>query len=141
MEPTELHHVQRCCFRRIRMFKHSPLRLLAVSLLTAVLLGSGYLLAGCGEPEPREAEVEDFRFYRERDGTQVVQGVFVNSGQRYIRGARILIALYDDTAAAPSDSMSIEVRDIEPGAKKVFRQEVDSGVRLSGARVERIISF
>lgn len=131
----------RCCSGRIRMFKHSPLRLLAVSLLTAVLLGSVYLLAGCGEPVPREAEVEDFRFYRERDGTQVVQGVFVNSGQRHIRGARILISLYDDNVGAAIDSMSIEMRDIEPGEKKAFRQEVDSGVRLSGARVERIISF
>jgi hypothetical protein len=118
-----------------------PARLLIVPLLTVALISSAPLLVGCGEQQPREGDVEDFRFYRERNGTQVVQGVFVNSGQRYIRGARILVSLYDDNAGAASDSMSIEIRDIEPGQKKSFRQEVDTGVRLTGARVERIIPF
>lgn len=106
-------------------------------MIVAALL----LMAGCGESQPRDAEVEDFRFFRQGNGTQVVQGVFVNSGQRYIRGARITVLLYEGDHENVADSMSIEVLDIEPGERKTFRHEVDTARLLTGARVERIIPF
>jgi hypothetical protein len=106
-----------------------------------LLVAIGLLMTGCGEPEPRDAVIEDFRLIREGNGDQVVHGTLVNTAGKHIRGARISVDLYAGGTTEPADTMSIEVRDIEPGASKSFRHELDTGQSLSGARINQIVLF
>ena len=111
----------------------------------------GILLAavaasGCGG-EPRaalNASVEEFRLVREEDGKQVVAGVLVNPNAREIASATIDVDLYDqpvEPGVEPIESMKVEVREIAPGERKRFRATVDTRLRLSGAKVGRILVF
>lgn len=101
--------------------------------------------AGCGEePAALDAEVEGFRLVREEDGRQVVTGTLVNPSERPISSATVEVALYDqpvEPGVEPVETMRLEVRDVGPGARKPFRQTVDTRLRLSGARVRQILVF
>jgi hypothetical protein len=114
---------------------------LTVGLAVLLLVAAGFLLAGCGEQEPRDAVVEDLRLVREHNGDQVLQGALVNTAGKHIRGARISVDLYAGGDSELADTMSIEVRDIDPGARKTFRHEIDTGSYLSGARISQIVLF
>jgi hypothetical protein len=115
----------------------------AFRALILVLAAAGLLWTGCGEQQPaRDAQVEELRLIREADGTQVVHGFLVNPSERSIGAAQIMVDLYDgdvNNGARPAESMRLEVRSVEPGERKAFRQVVDSGLRLTGARVRNIL--
>jgi|GEM_PF-501685 len=125
--------------------RNSLLRRLPLTLPLALLIVGAAVWAGCGEPQlPLEAEVEDFQVVREPNGTQYVRGVVHNPSERPLRAAQISVDLYDgdgEEGAAPSESMRVEVRDIAPGERKAFRQEVDTGLTLRGARVRNVLLF
>jgi hypothetical protein len=113
-------------------------------VLIALVLASG-LLAACGEARaPLDARVEEFRLVREEDGKQVVTGYLVNPNERPIPSATIDVDLYDqpvEPGVEPIEEMKVVVRDIGPGERKLFRQTVDTRLRLSGARVGQILVF
>jgi hypothetical protein len=121
----------------------SPTRLTAALLVLLVPLGA--LVAGCGgERTPLDARVEDFRLVREEDGKQVVVGVLVNPNERPVASATVTVDLYDapvEAGVEPVETMKVVVRDIAPGERKPFRQTVDTRLRLSGAKVGRILVF
>ena len=114
-------------------------------------LGLGFALlalslTSCGgEPQAAlDASVEEFRLVREEDGKQVVAGVLVNPNDRAIASATIDVDLYDqpvEPGVEPVEAMKVEVREIAPGERKPFRATVDTRLRLSGAKVGRILVF
>lgn len=99
---------------------------------------------GCGEgPPPMEPKVEDFQIFREPDGTQVVRGRLINTSERRIAGALLTVDLYEGPVSEdsrPVETMRVEVRDVDPNSERSFRQEVDSGRTLTGARVRTILA-
>jgi len=110
----------------------------ALVLLLALALGA----AACGEPpEPRDAQVEDFRLVQEPDGTQAVRGEVHNPSGRPIQNLQIEVALYAEEAdiSQPTETMRVQVRNVGPGERVPFRQEIDSGVSFSGARVQSML--
>jgi hypothetical protein len=116
----------------------APFAVLLAALAVTAILG------GCqGDDSPREATVEDLQLHRD-NGEQVLRGTVVNTAERAIRGARLFIDLYDGPTEAgtePVDALSFEVTDIGPGERKEFRQVLDTGLQLTGARLSRIVLF
>lgn len=115
------------------------------SVLVALLFLVPILLtAGCaGEASPRGASVEGLQLVRD-NGDQILRGSLVNTAERPIRGARIMVDLYEGPAEAgaqPADTASFEVQNIEPGETKGFTHVLDTGRQLSGARIARIVLF
>ena len=110
------------------------------------ILGVGIILAACGG-EPRaalDANVEEFRLVRDEDGKQVVTGLLVNPNDREIASATINVDLYDqpvEPGVEPVETMQVEVKDVAPGERKLFKGTVDTQLRLSGAKVRRILVF
>jgi hypothetical protein len=125
--------------------EHSRIRRPLFTMALTLLLAGVVALTGCGEAAPPlSAEVEGFRLIREADGTQFVTGTLHNPSERPLRAAQISVDLYDgngEEGAAPTESMRLEVRDLEPGERKAFRQVVDTGLSLRGARVRNILLF
>lgn len=121
-----------------------------MTMISSKTLGLGLLLTllavGCGG-EPRaslDVSVEEFRLVREEDGKQVVTGFLVNPNDREVASATIDVDLYDqpvEPGVEPVESMKVEVREIAPGERKRFRATVDTRLRLSGAKVGRILVF
>lgn len=112
-----------------------PIALLVPLLLLAPLAGCG------GETERAEAVIEDFRFVREPNGTQVVRGEVYNPTDRRLRHVQIEVALYEADAdvAHPTETMRVQVRDVGPRERVPFRQEVDTGRTLAAARVQGML--
>lgn len=112
---------------------------LTLLLLIAAVAG------GCGEPEAAlDAHVEEFRLVRGEDGKQVVTGVLVNPNEREIASATINVDLYDqpvEPGVEPVETMQVEVREVAPGERKLFKGTVDTRLTLSGAKVGRILVF
>ena len=109
------------------------------------MLLMGIALAACGaEQSALDANVEEFRLVRDEDGKQVVTGVLVNPNDREIASATIDVDLYDqpvEPGVEPIETMKVEVKDVAPGERKLFKETVDTRLRLSGAKVRRILVF
>ena len=113
--------------------------------LLLLLTVSALALTGCGEgPAALDASVEEFRLVRGEDGKQIVTGVLVNPNDREIASATIDVDLYVqpvEPGVEPVESMKVEVREVAPGERKLFKSTVDTRLRLSGAKVGRILVF
>ncbi len=120
-------------------------RIGTICLGCAVLLTAGALAACGGEPQAAlDASVEEFRLVRDEDGKQVVTGVLVNPNDRAIASATINVDLYDqpvEPGVEPVETMQVEVREVAPGERKLFKGTVDTRLTLSGAKVGRILVF
>ncbi len=131
--------------RRIPVVRRFGARAPGGAVLLAVLLVAASAVVGCGGAAGElDARVEEFRLIREADGTQVVRGVLVNLSERPIASATVEIALYEGEVAPgvqPAETMRLEIRDVEGGARETFRQAVDTRGTLTGARVQQILIF
>ena len=110
-------------------------------LIVALLL----LTAACGgntdeastDPEG-PVEVLDFRYVMLPGGARIVTGKVHNRTADPIRNAQLQIALYDQDNLLVT-TMSVLVRDIGPDENKPFREVVDAGDHVQGARVRSVL--
>ena len=93
--------------------------------------------AGGPAPESR-VDVEDFQFAQLPGGTRIVMGKLHNLGAEAIRNAQIQISLYDADNRLVT-TMSIIVRNVEPGEHKPFREPIDADENVRGARVRSVL--
>lgn len=102
-------------------------------------------VAACGgaadeadtDTNPR-VDVEDFQFARLPGGARIVTGKLHNLSAESIRNAQIQISLYDADNRLVS-TLSIIVRNVEPGELKPFRQAIDADDNVRGARVRSVL--
>ena len=101
--------------------------------------------AACGgdsadaEKDPGDrVEIEDFQYVRLPGGARVVTGKLYNRSDELITTAQLQVALYDEDNRRVA-TMSVVVRDVEPGERKPFRQSVDSDEDVRGARVRSVL--
>ncbi|MFQ5568668.1 MAG: FxLYD domain-containing protein [Rhodothermales bacterium] len=82
--------------------------------------------------------VEDFTYSLLPGGARVVMGKLYNPTSQWIRNAQIQIGLYDGDNRLVT-TMSVVVRNIEPGQFMPFRKTVDEDVDIQGAKVRSVL--
>lgn len=110
------------------------------------LAGALLTLAACGggAEAPPEVEgqvqvwVDDFAYTRQQSGTRYLSGKLVNESGQAIRSAQIQVSLFDPDNRRVS-TMHITVQDVEPGARKAFREPLDTDAAIRSARVRSIM--
>lgn len=97
-----------------------------IALLIALLT---LPLAACGGGEAQRVEVTELRLLRERDGTPVLSGVFVNQTDASITSADIGVTLYNADGYPFDEPARLVVRRVAPGDSSRFRQRLDVDAR------------
>ena len=92
------------------------------------------------EAEQTNVQVEEFKYSLLPGGVRVLTGTLYNPTSIPIRNAQIQVSLFDDNNRRIS-SMTISVRDVPPGARKSFREPVDSDEvdNVKGAKVRSVL--
>ena len=115
--------------------KYSKLLIIALLLLTAACGGNTDETVA----DPEEAvEVLDFRYVKLPGGARIVTGKLHNRTAEPIRNAQIQIALYDRDNLLVT-TMNVLVQDVGPDEYKPFREAVDAGDNVQGARVRGVL--
>lgn len=110
-----------------------------IAAVIVVLLAS----IGCGEetgPEGGEERlyVDDFQYAEMPTGERIITGtVFNDTGDR-VDNAQIQVSLFDEENRRVG-TMSVSVGDLVPGDSVTFREPVDAGDEVVGARVRSIV--
>lgn len=103
------------------------------------LLALGILLfvgAACSKSEPA-AHVADLRLTQEGEQFPVLSGVLVNTSERPLSSAEIMVELLDANNMAIDDAVvRIQLRDITAGDSAFFRRPLD--LYPAGARVRTV---
>ncbi len=109
--------------------------------MTVVFMCWAFLDMGCGDakPEGPPAEVEDFKFSKVPGGARILTGTLFNPSDRPIRNSIIQVSLFDD-ANQLLTTMNIEVKDVQPGERKPFRQPIDTDLKVTRAKVRRTLT-
>ena len=114
-----------------------PIEPLIIVLLLCTAAACGG--SGDGEQGPEDrVEIEDFQYVRLPGGARIVTGKLYNRSAEPIETAQLQVALYDEDNRRVG-TMSIVVRNVEPGEHKPFRQPVDAGEDVRGARVRSVL--
>lgn len=110
-----------------------PVRRFLIVLLVLVVA------SGCGTEEMAEASVavENLRLVRQRDGSQAVSGVVVNSAEQE-RSVQVVVSLFD-AANQRVGEIIVPVERIPARQQKGFDRTLDR--EAVGASVQRIVSF
>ena len=82
--------------------------------------------------------VEAFKYALMPGGARVLTGRLYNPTPTPVRNAQIQVSLLDANNRRIS-SMTIHVRDVQPGTYKAFREAVDSELDVQRARVRSIM--
>lgn len=100
------------------------------------------LLSACGaetsEQNDTSVQVEDVKYSLLPGGARIVTGTLFNPSAAPVKGAQIHISLFDGNNVRVS-SMSVVIRDVQPGERKPFRQPVDSDLDIKGAKVRSVL--
>lgn len=109
-------------------------------LLLVLALGVGACGSSADESASGDAsvQVEDVRYSLLPGGARIVTGTLYNPTTAPIRNAQIQISLYDENNVRIS-TMSVTLQDIEAGARKPFREPVDSDLDVRGASVNSVV--
>lgn len=113
---------------------------LRATFLLFFVLGVG----ACGAPADEDGagdtsvQVEDVRYSLLPGGARIVTGTLYNPTTAPIRNAQIQISLFDENNVRIS-TMSVTLKDIEAGARKPFREPVDSNLDVRGASVNSVV--
>ena len=91
-------------------------------------------LAACSGGEAGRVEVSDLRLVRERDGTPVLSGVFINLSEQTVSSADIGITLYDEDGLPFDEPARLAVSRVAPGDSAYFRQRLDVNARRANLK-------
>ena len=81
-----------------------------------------------------QVQVEDFKYTVLQGDARVLTGQVYNPTDENVKNVQIQVSLFDANNRRVS-KMSIAVKDVEPGARRSFRQHVDSDLDVQGAKV------
>ena len=85
-----------------------------------------------------QVQVEDFKYTVLQGDARVLTGQVYNPTDRALTNVQIQVSLFDANNRRVSE-MSIAVKDVEAGARRSFRQAVDSDVDVQGAKVRSLL--
>lgn len=107
------------------------------SLVYGVLVG--LLILSC-EPErkpPLAVHVENLTYTLQPNGVRLIKGVLRNDSDQLLRTVRVQIALFDALNRRVAE-LTIDVKNVEPGTQKNFREAVRTDIEIRGAKLDRI---
>ena len=118
----------------MRMFHRWPG--VAGVFLLALLFGA---CAGpADEAVDAAVQVEDVQYTLLPGGARIVTGTLFNPTEDPINNAQIQISLYDVNNVRVS-TMSVTIQDVSPGARKSFREPINTDLDVRGASVKSVL--
>lgn len=107
---------------------------------TALLASLWVGFVAC-EPEPEEGppavRVEGLQYTLEPNGVRLIRGKLHNESDQLLRTVRVQIALFDGQNRRISE-LTIDVKNVQPGSPKTFREAVRTDIDVRGAKLDRI---
>jgi hypothetical protein len=102
------------------------------------LLFLGACAAPANEAADTEVQVEDVQYSLLPGGARIVTGTLFNPTDDPINNAQIQISLYDANNVRVS-TMSVTIQDVSPGARKSFREPINTDLDVRGASVKSVL--
>ncbi len=109
-------------------------------LLLVLLFGACEAPAdeGADAVEDAAVQVEDVQYTLLPGGARIVTGTLFNPTEDPINNAQIQISLYDVNNVRVS-TMSVTIQDVSPGARKSFREPINTDLDVRGASVKSVL--
>ena len=100
------------------------------------------LFGACAGPADEGADaavqIENVQYTLLPGGARIVTGTLFNPTEDPINNAQIQISLYDVNNVRVS-TMSVTIQDVSPGARKSFREPINTDLDVRGASVKSVL--